>query len=86
MQANCMETVRPAGPPWPELGHSDLSVLQGRAHAQASCQSERLQRLVSIEQAIISSRPIMKRNKTCCYGCQPTFGRSEEVIGALRAW
>ena len=32
------------GPPRPELGHSDLSVLQGRTHTQASCQSERFQR------------------------------------------
>ena len=35
---------RYAGLPRPELGHSDLSVLQGRTHAQAPCQSERLQR------------------------------------------
>ena len=35
---------RLAGLPRPELGHSDLSVLQGRTHTQAPCQSERLQR------------------------------------------
>ena len=28
----------------PELNHSGLSVLQGRTHAQMSCQSERLHR------------------------------------------
>ena len=35
---------RLAGLPRPELDHSDLSVLEGRTHAQVSCQSERLQR------------------------------------------
>ena len=35
---------RLAGLPRPELDHSDLSTLQGRTHAQASCPSERLQR------------------------------------------
>ena len=35
---------RVAGPLRPELDHLDLSVLQGRTHTQAPCQSERLQR------------------------------------------
>ena len=54
---------RLAGLPRPELSHSGLSMLQGRTHAQASCQCERLQGQMSIEQAIIIGRLSMNASQ-----------------------
>ena len=45
---------------WPELDRSDLSMLQGRTQAQASCQREQLPWWVTVKQVIVIDRLSME--------------------------